>query len=140
MIEFRRMHGGGDAAHPVRDFKLDPTYATVAKKGDVVKLNGSGNVVAAAAGDTEVLGEFLGPIIKIERDPDTYGKVRTAPNAVYEVTVSGGTPVIGGEYELGLDNGDYFLNVAGTTNPVFKVIGQLSNGNYEAIITARQLA
>jgi hypothetical protein len=123
MIEFRRMLGGGDAAHPVRDFKL----------------NGAGDVVAAASNDTSVLGVYLGPNVKITADTTTTGKVRSAANAVYEMTVTGGTPVVGTGYPITLSSGDYILNAAVTTNALVKVVGALSNGNYEVVITGRQL-
>ena len=137
-IEFRRGLGS-DAVQAVKDFTLDATYAATAKKGDIVKLNASGQVVAAATNDILVLGVYEGPNIKLAADTVTTGKVRTAAEAVYEITVTGGTPVPGLGYPVTLSSGDYVLNAATNATPLFKVVGALGNGNYEAVITGRQL-
>ena len=137
-IKYRRAVTG-DAVQAVDDFDIDATYAATAVKGDIVKLNASGEVVAAAADDTSVLGVFEGPIIQIDAETPIRGKVRTSGAAVYEMTASGGTPVVGTSYPIGLSSGDYFLNAAVTTNSLVKVIAERSNGNYDVIISGRQL-
>lgn len=139
MIRYRRTIGA-DAAMAVKDFELDAAYAPTAKKGDLVKLNAAGKVVAAAAADVAVLGVYEGPCVKMEKETIVMGKVRTAPEAVYEMTFSGGTPVADGTgYPIGLTAGDYFLNAAARTTPVVKLIKILPNGNAEVVISGRQL-
>ena len=138
MIEFRRGMGS-DAVQAVKDFTLNATYAATAKKGDIVKLNGSGEVVAAATNDILVLGIYEGPNVKLTAETVTTGKVRTAAESVYEITVTGGTPVAGLGYPVTLSSGDYILNAAVQTTPLFKVVGTLPSGNVEVVITGRQL-
>lgn len=127
MFEYRR-NLRGDAAVPVKDFLLDETYAASAKVQDVVKLD-SGKVVAAEEGDTDVLGVFVGPCIKMEKVDDTYGKVQSAEGLVFEASVSGsGTPTVGGKYGITVDSdGNYAVNLDDTTNAAVEVVAVNEN-------------
>jgi hypothetical protein len=134
---YRRNANGGDTVIPAKLYKLDPTYAQTAKRHDLVKLNASGNVVGAAAGDTEVLGVLETIEIKKESETDTYGSVRIGSGAIYEVPASGSGAVVGQAY--GVTDLGAAVDVANTTNTVVKVVAIRPNGNLDVVITGRQL-
>lgn len=77
---------GSDAVTPIKDFPVNAAYLQVAQQGDLVKLDAAGEVVAAVAGDTAVLGVSEG-LDFLKR----VAKVRLNPNAVYEVKYTGVT-------------------------------------------------
>jgi hypothetical protein len=136
-LQFRRGLNS-DAVNPVKDWKLDATYAATAKPYDLVKLNGSGDVVLAATNDTSVLGVLEGLEIRQQGDSLTYGKVRTVAG-IYEVPYVGGTPTVGGVNPVTMTNGGQ-LNAAVATTPVFKVIAvNASRSTADVIITGRLL-
>lgn len=137
-IEFRRARLG-DSAQPVRDFELDAVYAPNAKFGDIVKLNATGKVVAAATNDILVLGVFLGKNPKLDVETVVTGKVRTSSDAIYEVTVTGAGPTVGKSYPATLTAGEYNLNSAVETTPLFTVLGVYPNGNAEVVFKAGTL-
>lgn len=127
----------GDAISPVKDFTLDTTYAVTAAKGDIVRLNGSGNLVLAATGDANVLGVLEGFNFEgITAVKPVTGKVRTAPNAIYEADkVGAGALTVGTAY--GID-GSSNLDTADTTTLIAKIV-EVVNGKPYVVITARQL-
>jgi hypothetical protein len=127
----------GDSISPVKDFTLDTTYATTAAKGDLVRLNGSGQLVLAATGDTNVLGVLEGFNFEgITATKPVTGKVRTAPNAIYEAEyVGAGALTVGTAY--GID-GASKLDTADTTTLIAKIV-EVVNGKPYVVITARQL-
>lgn len=126
----------GDAVQPVKDYPLDPTYASAAKPEDVVCLNDSGQLVKAGTGDTEVLGVLEGVNFEGMCKPPKVGKVRISPNAVYEVDYVGtGSLTVGAEY--GID-GDSNLDTNDTTNKIAKIV-EVVDGKPYVVITARQM-
>ena len=139
MFEYRKSLRG-DSIFPIRDYKLNEDYAKVAKRGDVVKLNASGEVVAAAANDTEVLGVFLGREIKTEAETDFYGKVQASEGMVFEATVSGtGNVVVGAKHPIALTDGDYSVNLDSTSNAAVKIIEATDRGTaYVTFINLQQ--
>lgn len=138
MFKFRRS-AGSDAVQPIKDFKLDATYATTAKRFDLVKLNAAGDVVLAAAGDTAVLGvlEFIN--LKAQGDSVTTGGVRTDASSIYEVPASAAGAKVGVKYGVTVVNGGT-VDVANTTNTCVVVVAIRPNGNLDVQITGRQLA
>lgn len=126
----------GDSISPVKDYNLDATYAATAKKGDVVRLNGSSEVVLAATGDANVLGVVEGFVFEGIGEVFTTVQVRITGNAIYEADVTGGTPVLGTAYGI---NGASTVDVADTAVPIVKVV-EIVNGKPYVQITARQLA
>lgn len=134
---YRRNLNDGDTVSPAKPFKLDATYAATAKRWDVVKLNTSGDVVAAASADTSILGVLETVELKIQGDSDT-GAVRIAAGAIYEMPVTGGTPVTGKAYGITNTDGGT-VNVADTTTTVVKVVAVRTNGNVDVVFTGRQL-
>lgn len=136
MFEFR-YNSNGDSIVGIPDFTINATYAVAAKPGDVVKLNTSGEVVAAVTGDTEVLGVFIGPEIKVEADTTYRGKVRVHHGDVFEADVTGGDPIVGTSYGI---NDDSVVDIADTTTTVVTAVAispRAGKGYFK--ITGRQL-
>jgi hypothetical protein len=127
----------GESVIPVKDFTLDTTYATTAAKGDVVRLNGSGNVVLAATGDTNVLGVLEGFNFEgITATKPVTAKVRISSDAVYEADkVGAGAITVGTAY--GID-GSSNLDTADTTTLIAKIV-EVVNGKPYVVITSRQI-
>lgn len=137
-LQFRRTLGG-DAIHPIKDFKLDATYALTAKAYDLVKLNASGDVILAVTNDILVLGVLEGINVKQQGETTTTGKVRAFADAIYETPYSGGTPVIGVVGPVTMTNGGLF-NAAVQTTPVFKVVAvNTARTTVDVVISGRQL-
>lgn len=118
---------------PVKDFPLDATYALTCKAGDVVRLNGSGNLVLAATGDTTVAGILEGWNFAGLGVTPTTGKVLTSGQAVYEADFTGGTPAIGTSYGI---NGASTIDVADTTITIVKVVKKIGTKTYVRILPA----
>lgn len=126
----------GDAVQPVKDYPLDPAYASAAKPEDVVRLNASGQLVKAGTGDTEVLGVLEGVNFEGMCKPPKVGKVRISPNALYEADYVGTGPLtVGAEYGID-DNGN--LDTDNTTTKIAKIV-EVVNGKPHVVITARQM-
>lgn len=127
----------GDSVSSAKDFPLDATYATTAKKGDVVRLNASGNLVLAVTGDTNVLGVLTGTNFEgITVSTPKVGKVHVDPEAIYEADkVGAGALTVGTAY--GID-GSSNLDTADTTTVIAKIV-EVVNGKPYVVITARQL-
>lgn len=133
---YRRNLSGNDSIIPAKLYELDETYAATAKRGDLVKLNASGKVVKAVAGDTAVLGVLETIEIKKESETKTYGSVRSGSGAIYEVPASAGGAKVGLAYGI---TADQAVDVANTTNTVVKVVDVRPNGNLDVVISGRQL-
>lgn len=139
MFEYRR-NLRGDAVVPVKDYRIDNAYAADAKVGDIVKLNESGQVVAATEGDAPVLGVFLGPLVKREKDPDFYGKVQTAEGMIFEATYTGDAPTVGGEHPITVADGEYHVDLTSTANPAVKIVAvNEKRQTVDVVFTALQL-
>lgn len=126
----------GDSTASAKDFPLDATYAATVKRGDVVRLNASGNLVQAATGDTTVLGVLVGTNFEgVGVTPKT-GKVIIDPEAVYQADkVGAGALTLGAAYGIdgssNLDTGDTSVKVA--------TIVDVVNGKPYVAISARQI-
>jgi hypothetical protein len=128
MIEYRNSFGS-DAVTPVKDFPLNAAYAAAAKKNDIVTIT-AGEVVAATAASTTILGVYQGPTLQHPTDTVKKGKVMDNPQAVYEVSYVGGTPAVGATYAMSINaDGTGQMNVAATTPAIFRVHELLSNGH-----------
>lgn len=120
-----------------KDYPLASSYVASAKKGDLVRLNASGQLVLAATGDANVLGVLTGINFEGITSPAKVGKVIIAPNAVYEAEfVGAGALTVGTEY--GIDGGSK-LDTADTTAVIAKIV-EVVNGKPYVVITKRQLA
>lgn len=111
---------------PAQDYEADATYFGTAKPNDPVKLNGSGQIVRATATDTSIFGVLAAREYLRANETPKVVKVRTDRNALYEVKVAAGTPVVGTSYEL---NAAGELNASATTNASVKVRKILPSGN-----------
>jgi len=111
---------------PALDVVCDDTYWTTAQPNDVVAVNGSGKVIAAAA-STAGAGIFgvvaAKEFIREKGDVKTI-KVRTDRNAKYEAVIAAGTPVLFGQYEITADGK---VDASKTTNKAVKVL-EVRNG------------
>jgi hypothetical protein len=137
-LQFRRSLDG-DSISAVKDFKLDATYAATAKIYDLVKFNGSGDVVLAATNDVSVLGVLEGFNIQQKGETVLYGKVRTDGNSIYEAPYTGGTPVVGDARPVTMTSGGQ-VNAGATATPVFKVVAvNTARSTADVVITGRQL-
>jgi hypothetical protein len=126
----------GDSVASAKDYSLDATYATTAKRGDIVRLNASGNLVLAATGDTTVLGVLVGFNFEGLNVTPKVGKVIVDPETVYQAdTVGAGALTVGTAY--GID-GSSNLDTADTTTTVAKIV-EVVNGKPYVVLTARQL-
>jgi len=137
MFHYRKTDGG-DAIQPIPDFEIDATFAaTKPKVGQLVKLNGSSQVIAAAAGDAKILGVFEGFNVQRETESPKTCKVRVSNKEIYEADVVGGTPVVGTAYNIDANSN---VNVAATTTPAVTVVGKSSKTGMAYVkITGRQL-
>lgn len=99
----------------VKDFIADAAFTT-GKRGDIVVLNASGNVVAAGNNPTTVLGVYEGgnfqglvasgqpyaatTVTQNTLSQNNISKVRVSPTAVYRVPLKAAAtaPVIGSKY------------------------------------------
>lgn len=136
MSFYYRRNAAGDGVIPAPDFPLNATYAATAKVGDVVRLNGSGEVVLAATGDTTVLGVVQGFNFTGIGNLPTVAKVTTSGDAVYEADkVGAGALTLGTGY--GIDAASN-LDTADTTVVIAKIVAVV-NGKPYVQITARQL-
>lgn len=129
---YRRHLNGNDGIIPAAPFKLDATYAATATRDDLVKLNASGDVVKAVAGDTAILGVLETVEIKKDSETDTYGAVRTSKSAVYEVPASAAGAKIGTAYGI---TAAQAVDVANTTTTCVKVVGIRANGNLDVVLS-----
>lgn len=126
----------GDSVIPAKPYPLEATYATTVKVGDVVRLNGSGQVVKAATGDTNVLGVVQGLTFEGLGNAPKVAHVCISPNAVYEADyVGAGAIAVGAEY--GIDGNDN-LDTADTAVPIAKIV-EVVKGKPYVVITKRQL-
>ena len=122
---------------PVHDFPIDATYAATAKPGDIVRLDGSGNVIKAVTGDTTVLGVLEGTNFEGLEQTRKVAKVRTSGQAVYEASVVGAGAITKGT-SYGIDSSGN-LDTADTTTLIAKIVDVVGGKPY-VVITARQLA
>jgi hypothetical protein len=130
-----RRNASGDSVIPAPDFPLDATYAATAKVGDVVKVNGSGNLILAVTGDTTVAGVLAGLSFDGIGVNPTKGKVHTSGDAVYEAEyVGAGALTVGTAY--GID-GASRMDTADTTVLIVKIVAVVNSKPYVQI-TARQ--
>lgn len=140
----------GDSTVVIKDFNADASYTP--HVGDVVKLNASGNVVAAAATDTAVLGvlhgkNFLGLVsgtaVASTNNPGTRAKVSIGVECVYRVPLKSGAtaPTIGTKYGIAVVGSDFQLDTSVTTTGAIYVVEDYDSVNKNAFvsITARQL-
>lgn len=130
-------NASGDAIQPIKQFTLNATYANTAKRWDLVKLNASGELVLAAAGDTAVLGVLEIIDIKAQGETVTTGAVRTDGSSIYKVPTSAAGAKLGTKYGVTADGR---VDVANTTNTCVVVAELLTDGNVGVQITGRQLA
>lgn len=126
----------GDSIMSAKDYALDATYATTAKKGDVVRLNASGNVVQAVTGDTNVLGVLAGFSFEGVGVTPKVAKVYVGDDVVYEAEFVGAGALTPG-VAYGID-GASKLDTADTTVPIAKIV-EVVKGKPYVIISARQL-
>lgn len=125
-----------EALAAAKDFPLNSTYAATAKAGDVVRLNGSGQVVLAVTGDTNVLGVVQGFGFEGVGVVPTTVKVTIDPDAIYEADfVGAGALTLGTAY--GID-GSSNLDTADTAVPIAKIV-EVVGGKPYVLISSRQL-
>lgn len=135
-LEFRRTLASGGNTVPAKDYPLDSTYATTAKKGDIVRLNASGNVVLATTSDTTVLGVLVGFNFEGAGVAVKTGKVMVQGDAVYAATkVGAGALTVGTEY--GIDSSSN-MDTADTTVKILQIV-EVVNGVPYVAIKYRQL-
>lgn len=153
MFEFAYALDGVQAT-PVLDFAPNAGYTP--KKGDIVKLNGTGEVIVGTAGaaDTAVLGvceggNFTGlvpgtPVVSTN-NPGSIAKVRVDSASVYRIPLkaAGATPVVGTKYGTILVSGDFQLDTAVVAaGAIYKVVSydSVTRDVFVAIdSTARQI-
>jgi hypothetical protein len=125
-----------DSVIPAKDFPLNATYAATAVKGDLVRLNGSQELVLAATGDANILGVLVGTNFEGLTKAAKTGKVIISGDAIYEADKVGAGPLtVGTSY--GID-GSSNLDTADTTTLIAKIV-EVVNGKPYVVITARQL-
>lgn len=135
-FEFRRSLTSGTSSLPAKDYPLNATYANTAKKGDVVRLNASGELVQATTSDTNVLGVLIGFNFEGAGVAIKVGKVIVNADAVYEATkVGAGALTVGTEY--GLD-GSSNVDTADITVKIVQIV-EVVNGKPYVVIKNRQL-
>lgn len=113
----------GDGVLPAKNFPLASAYITAGvAKGDVVKFNGSQQLIKAVAADTEVLGVLESAVFEGVGVAVKTGQVKYSGEAVYRTPYTGGTPVVGSAYPI---NASQVLNAAtaGGAGAIYKVIG-----------------
>jgi hypothetical protein len=130
-LEFRRSLTSNGSGTPAKDYPLDPTYAATAKKGDIVRINASGNVVLALTSDTSVAGVLVGFNFEGAGVTVKTGKVMTAADNVYAATkVGAGALTVGTEY--GID-GSSNMDTADTTTKILQIVEVVNGVPYVAI-------
>jgi hypothetical protein len=123
----------GSDVFPSKNFSLADAYASVAKKGDVVKLNASQKLEKAGAADTEVLGVLEATVFEGLGKTPVFGQVKLSGEAVYKTPFTGTTPVVGTAYPI---NASQVLNGSGTgAGSIYKVI-DIKGSNAYVQITA----
>lgn len=125
-----RYNKSGVGITPAFDMEADDTYYDAFKPNDPVKRNASGKIVRATATDASILGVAVAREIFRKGETPKYVKVRTDKQAVYEVKIAAGTPVVGTAYEL---NAAGELNAAATANASVRVEKLTADGN--ALVT-----
>lgn len=98
-LEFRGSLNGAIPV-PAIDVSADAAYFAAAKPNDPVKIDGSGNVVRATATDAKLYGVVAAREFMRATETPKIVKVRTSREALYEVKIAAGTPVVGTAYEL----------------------------------------
>jgi hypothetical protein len=135
-LELRRATTSNGSAIPAKDYPLNATYATTAKKGDIVRLNASGELVQATTSDTTVLGALVGFNFEGAGQNPKVGKVIISGDAIYEATkVGAGALTVGVEY--GID-GASNMDTADTTVKILQIV-EVVNGKPYVAIKYRQL-
>jgi hypothetical protein len=135
-LELRRATTSNGSAIPAKDYPLNATYATTAKKGDIVRLNASGELVQATTSDTNVLGAVVGFNFEGAGQTVKTGKVIVSGDAIYEATkVGAGALTVGTEY--GID-GSSNMDTADTTVKILQIV-EVVNGKPYVAIKYRQL-
>lgn len=109
----------GDGVLPAKNFKLASSY-TNPKKGDVVKLNPSQELVKAGVTDSEVLGVLESTVFEGQGVPVTTGQVKYSQEAVYKTPYTGANPVVGTSYAILADQTIDGANAG--TGKIYKVI------------------
>jgi hypothetical protein len=135
-LEFRRALTSNGSGTPAKDYPLDATYAPNAKKGDMVRINASGNIVAATTSDTNIAGVIVGFNFEGAGVTVKTAKVMTAADNVYAATkVGAGALTVGTEY--GID-GPSNMDTADTTVKILQIV-EVVNGVPYVAIKYRQL-
>ncbi len=126
----------GDSVIPSKNFPLNATYATTAKKGDIVRLDANGEVVQATSADTDVLGVIEGFVFEGAGEPFTTGQVRVSGNAIYEADfVGAGALTVGTSYGI---NDTSEMDTDDTAVAILKIVSVV-NGKPYVVIVSRQL-
>jgi hypothetical protein len=129
-FEYAYSTNGSDVL-PSKNFKLNSTYATTAKKGDVVALNPSQELVKAGATNTEVLGVLEATVFEGLLNTPKEGQVKLSGEAIYKTPFTGTTPVVGTAYPI---NASQVLNGSGSgTGSIYKVIDVKGSNAYVQI-------
>lgn len=120
----------GDSSVVIKDYPVATGYTP--KKGDLVYLNGSGQITNAAINTATLLGvlsdtNFVGLVASGQpyaaatvsgtiNNGAVKGKVYLDASLVYRATVKtgSGTPVAGTQYAVAIVSNDYQLDVANT--------------------------
>jgi hypothetical protein len=158
-VGFEYAYSLTDEVVEVKDFTADAAFA--GSKGDVVILNGSGNVAASGNNPTTVLGVYEGgnfqgitqggayaaTTVTNNSQSNKLAKVRIGGNAVYRVALkaAASAPVIGTAY--GVTTGTAPTGAAAvldtaqtTTGAIFKVVDyDATTKNCFVTITTRQI-
>lgn len=138
----------GDLDVAVADFTPAGTYTP--KAGDVVKLDGSGNVIAGVGGasDTSALGvcegaNFTGlvagtPVVSTN-NPGNVAKVRIGSQAVYRVPLKAAatTPVVGTAYGTAIVSGDFQLDTAVTAAGAIYTVVSYDSATRNVFVTIK---
>lgn len=119
----------GDAVQPVKDYVI--ASGTTIVLGDLVRLNGSGQIVKAATGDTSILGVAEGTDFVNGK-----AKIRISPDAVYEADYVGAGALTPGT-AYGID-GSGNLDTADTTVTIARIL-EVVNGKPYVVIINRQM-
>ncbi len=118
---FKFMHNAGGQTPMTRH--MPATAAATLKDAAVMLTTGKLVLLGIVAGSSCIGVAQSNPIAADE----LVEVVVASPDAVFRVGATGGTPVLGGKYEGSADG--MTINVAGVTNPKWKVIGT-SDGEY----------
>lgn len=119
----------GDAVIPAKDYKI--ASGTTIVPGDLVRLDGSGEIVKAATGSTTILGVAEGTDFVNGK-----AKVRISGDAVYQADyVGAGALTIGVAY--GID-GSGNLDTADTSVTIARIV-EVVDGKPYVVIISRQM-